>query len=514
MNPIEKLHYWENQPDMIEVAQLNSGRPFGEIALVENKPRMATIQCITDCTFATMNREDFQKTLKKIETRNTNKIIDFFKNLPYFSSYSRKALGRLRLNFSLIKFKRTHIVFKEGDMSDYVYIIVNGDFELEKKVKHVSNKEMNYYRYISSNIFGKTKMSDAMAKSEVDSKIAKFTKNKTLANSSEYNQNHRIALLSRGQMFGDQDAFHERPYQVSVICRSNDGEVYRISRENFQKLQNHGDCWQKITSKYITQEHLHYRLLKNQEKFNSILEKNKNKSSSKKNTRERMSLGRSPLLNKNEIEKRHIFTEIVNDFPYADRQMKFVETMYKDTNMITDADVSAYQKRRKKPVAQGNHSTRRYIAPDKIIDDFKNVNLTQIPVNALNPKMTKTSISSKKNQISNSESKNTVYISSRISRCIENLIENKLGGNISHHNSDKKIKISAENSPMSKAYKTVFSRQSKRQLHTNNYSLESRKQTQNRDLNHSRVQSSSAGFNSHNTFMSNKVINSPISRRS
>ena len=42
-------------------------------------------------------------------------------------------------------------------------------------------------------------------------------------------------------MFGDQDAFFERPYQSTVICRSNDGELYRISRENFQKLKNHGD---------------------------------------------------------------------------------------------------------------------------------------------------------------------------------------------------------------------------------------------------------------------------------
>jgi hypothetical protein len=132
MNPLDKLEYWENQPDEIEVAFLDVGMPFGEIALLENQPRLATIKCKSDWVFATMDREDFQKTLKKIETRNTNRIIEFFKNLPYFSTYSRKALGRLRLNFRYLKYKRNQVVFREGDPSDYVYIVVKGDFELEK----------------------------------------------------------------------------------------------------------------------------------------------------------------------------------------------------------------------------------------------------------------------------------------------------------------------------------------------------------------------------------------------
>mmetsp|Transcript_24702 Transcript_24702/g.28391 ORF Transcript_24702/g.28391 Transcript_24702/m.28391 type:complete len:80 (+) Transcript_24702:166-405(+) len=74
-------------------------------------------------------------------------------------------------------------------------------------------------------------------KSEVDSKVGQFTKSKNLSNNNEYSKYYRLALLSRGQMFGDQDAFYDRPYQATVICRSNDGELYQISKENFKKLK-------------------------------------------------------------------------------------------------------------------------------------------------------------------------------------------------------------------------------------------------------------------------------------
>lgn len=241
MNPVQKLEYWEQEPDLIEVVRLYKGMSFGELALIDNKPRAATIKCESDCIFATMERSDYTKTLSRIENRNINKVIDFFKDLPYFENYGRAALNKIRFNFSRIKFKRKHIIYKEGDPSDFVYIVINGDFELEKKIKCVDNKEMNYKKYISSNILGEKVIGHKSSRSEVDPKVAKFTKNKALTNNAEYNESYRIALLSKGQMFGDQDAFYDRPYQATVICRSNDGELYQITKENFKKLKNHGD---------------------------------------------------------------------------------------------------------------------------------------------------------------------------------------------------------------------------------------------------------------------------------
>jgi len=41
---------------MVKIASLSVGSSFGDLALVNNKPRTATIICSTTCEFATMNK--------------------------------------------------------------------------------------------------------------------------------------------------------------------------------------------------------------------------------------------------------------------------------------------------------------------------------------------------------------------------------------------------------------------------------------------------------------------------
>jgi len=47
--------------------QLQAGQSFGELALINDKPRAATIMCLTDCYFAVIDKSDYAKVLKKIE---------------------------------------------------------------------------------------------------------------------------------------------------------------------------------------------------------------------------------------------------------------------------------------------------------------------------------------------------------------------------------------------------------------------------------------------------------------
>ena len=53
-----------------EVVSLKSGKSFGELALIKNKPRAATIKCSEDCHFAVMNKTDYERILSKIEQKN------------------------------------------------------------------------------------------------------------------------------------------------------------------------------------------------------------------------------------------------------------------------------------------------------------------------------------------------------------------------------------------------------------------------------------------------------------
>lgn len=49
-----------------EVATLTDGKYFGEQALLNNKPRAATIKCKTDCHIGVMTRPDYTISIGRI----------------------------------------------------------------------------------------------------------------------------------------------------------------------------------------------------------------------------------------------------------------------------------------------------------------------------------------------------------------------------------------------------------------------------------------------------------------
>jgi CRP-like cAMP-binding protein len=81
---LDKIEEYEKNYDwFIEIANLESGKSFGEKALIEDKPRAASIQAITDCHFAVLKKETYIKFLRKQETRMLNAKLDFFSSLPF-----------------------------------------------------------------------------------------------------------------------------------------------------------------------------------------------------------------------------------------------------------------------------------------------------------------------------------------------------------------------------------------------------------------------------------------------
>ena len=62
----------------VEVVTLTQGQSFGELALINNEPRAATIKTIADCSFGIIGRHDYKKVLEKLETKRIEAKIKFF----------------------------------------------------------------------------------------------------------------------------------------------------------------------------------------------------------------------------------------------------------------------------------------------------------------------------------------------------------------------------------------------------------------------------------------------------
>lgn len=57
-------------PEFIELQKLGSGKSFGEKALIMNSLRAANVCCTQNCHFAVINKNDYDKVLRKIELKN------------------------------------------------------------------------------------------------------------------------------------------------------------------------------------------------------------------------------------------------------------------------------------------------------------------------------------------------------------------------------------------------------------------------------------------------------------
>ena len=68
INTINRYLTSENiSENYTQVAEKQKGEFFGELALISNKPRSATIQCLTPCFFAVLSKTAYEKSLGKIQ---------------------------------------------------------------------------------------------------------------------------------------------------------------------------------------------------------------------------------------------------------------------------------------------------------------------------------------------------------------------------------------------------------------------------------------------------------------
>ena len=70
---------------MLPVVHLGQGKSFGELALAYDPKhpyrvvtRQASILCLENCKFATMNKNDYIEILQKIDQKRKEALIKFF----------------------------------------------------------------------------------------------------------------------------------------------------------------------------------------------------------------------------------------------------------------------------------------------------------------------------------------------------------------------------------------------------------------------------------------------------
>jgi CRP-like cAMP-binding protein len=98
-----------------EVAKLDDGKCFGELALLHNKQRAASIITLQDTHFAVMNKQSFEKVMSEIKLREISENIDFLDKFSYIKQLTKQSKTKLTYYAEKKKYVIGQEVFLEGE---------------------------------------------------------------------------------------------------------------------------------------------------------------------------------------------------------------------------------------------------------------------------------------------------------------------------------------------------------------------------------------------------------------
>jgi cAMP-dependent protein kinase regulator len=157
------------------------GSSFGELALMYNAPRAATVVASSDTVLWALDRITFKKILLDKTTKKRSMYGEFLRSVPVLKVLDNYQLSKLADALNSAVYEPGSVVIREGDTGDEFYIIEAGEARVEKEGEGT------------------------------------------------------VSSLSKGDYFGEVALLHDMPRQATVIAISK-LKVASLGRSGFQRL--------------------------------------------------------------------------------------------------------------------------------------------------------------------------------------------------------------------------------------------------------------------------------------
>ena len=116
-----------------KVKEYVAGDYFGELSMIYNQPRAASIAATKNSFFLTIHKDDYESHLKRHEKRQKEQVVEFFKNVSFLSELSNQTIVKMTYGFVLHRcLKKGETVLKEGDPVTHIALVKDGEFDVVK----------------------------------------------------------------------------------------------------------------------------------------------------------------------------------------------------------------------------------------------------------------------------------------------------------------------------------------------------------------------------------------------
>jgi CRP-like cAMP-binding protein len=170
-----------------------AGTLFGELALMYEVPRTATIEATTDAAYYTLGREAFRSTLREENIARRREAFTFLRSCEIFGQMGTRELSRVADVVQLQPYAEGSVIVREADQADSMYFIREGQVVVKQSIPP-------------------------------DERDAETTTTETL-----------MRILKPGDYFGERALLTHEPRSASVEAVSS-VVCMRVGREEFLKL--------------------------------------------------------------------------------------------------------------------------------------------------------------------------------------------------------------------------------------------------------------------------------------
>lgn len=127
------------------------GSVFGELAILYNCTRTATIRAITDCKLWAIERLCFQSIMMKSGLIRQRDYIEFLKTVPTFANVPMETLSKISGALEETTYKKGAYIIRQGGRGDTFFIISQGQVKVTVDVKsdrgdHSVEKTIRYLK--------------------------------------------------------------------------------------------------------------------------------------------------------------------------------------------------------------------------------------------------------------------------------------------------------------------------------------------------------------------------------
>ena len=217
-----------------KVAQVGVGATFGELALMYNTPRSATVQACSPGILWAVDRLTFRTTLMDNIVRKRQMYTGFLAGVPLFATLSADEVSRIADALEPVAFAPDAMVIRQGSTGDKFYLILDGQAKVY--VNQEGSQSIGSSQYESQSV-----ESESSGQQQESSGQKECSSNGQQQEGSGQQQEGNgfgqlVSTLQKGDYFGEIALINNVSRAATVIAGSSGLRCVSLERSAFVRL--------------------------------------------------------------------------------------------------------------------------------------------------------------------------------------------------------------------------------------------------------------------------------------